>query len=448
VRERVPVAWGADSPRARYALDVLLRLLGLAARDPAPGERALLAYGPAEAAVQIPAGPQDSWDEPDPTATRVNGLSVVHRPGAVPSSPGGDLLFAAYACLTAPWERVDPRNEIGTPSAAGGWLDRHGVLEEPLVHRYADALGSRLSSVGVRSSRREPALVLTHDVDEHFAHLFGVREAWTRFGRELRAGRPSAVRRAAGLVRRLARRRRTDPNDRWDEWRALIAAWRGRTAFFAASYGLFDRGAARFDVAYDVRNPEVARELRSLADAGAELGIHLSLGARQSVDRVRSEINRLRDALGLEIRSSRHHWWGLGDAPWRTLRLLSDAGLRVDCSFGFNDRAGFRRGIAAPFRPFDPEREEPLRILCLPTIAMDRAVVASPGGRERLERVLGSCCDAGGALVLDWHAHVLNPAAMPGAREALVATVAEAERRAMPLRTPLELADAAYDRTE
>ena len=421
--EAVPVAWGVQSPRARYALDVLLGLLGLVARDAAPGERALVGYGDADAVVRIPAGLQRDWDDPDPSPDRVRGLP-------------DDLLYATYACLTAPWERVDPRNEVGTPIAAGGWLDRHGLLEEPLVHRYAEELGSRLG----KPPRREPSLVLTHDVDEHFAHLFGVRESLTRLRREL--PRPSAARRAAGLAKRLTRTSRPDPNDRWDEWRDLVRDWGGRATFFAASYNLFDAGAGRFDVAYDVRRPEVARELRGLADAGAEVGIHFSLQARRSAEQVRRERDRLEAALDLEVRSSRHHWWALGEAPWRTLRFHAEAGMRVDCSFGFNDRAGFRRGIAAPFRPFDPEREEVLPILCLPTTAMDRAV----SDLGTLERLLEACREVGGALVLDWHAHVLNPAAMPGARETLLGVVRLAREHGVPLRTPLELCDAAYDR--
>jgi hypothetical protein len=421
VAEQVPVAWAVDSPRARYSLDVLLGLLGLRARDAAPGERALLAYGDADAEVRIPAGPQEGWDDPDPAPARI----------AEPD----DLLYAAYACLTGPWEQVDPRNEVGTPIAEGGWLHRHGLLETPLMHRYAATLAVRLPG----AQRREPALVLTHDVDEHFADLFGVREALTRLRREL--PRLSAARRAAGLARRLARRG-ADPNDRWDEWRDLVRDWDGRATFFAASFNLFDDGAARFDVAYDVRRPEVARELRSLAEAGAEIGIHFSLQARRSAEQVRRERERLEEALGLEIRSSRHHWWALGERPWRTLRAHAEAGMTVDCSFGFNDLPGFRRGIAAPFRPFDPEREEPLPILCLPTTAMDRAA----SDTATLERLLETCRAAGGALVLDWHAHVLNPAALPGARDALLEIVRLARGRGVALRTPLELAGAAYDR--
>jgi peptidoglycan/xylan/chitin deacetylase (PgdA/CDA1 family) len=439
--EQLPVRLAVDSPRARYALSVLLGLLRLEPRDAGSSEPAVLAYGEADAPVRIPAGPQRDWDRPDPALTHVDGVPVVHLPNGAPD----DLLYSTYACLTAPWERVDARNEVGTPQGAGGWLDRNGLLEEPLVHRYAKALGEKLASARVAIAAPTPALVLTHDVDEHFSHIFGVREALTRLRRDLGERKPAAARRAAGLARRFLRRHRLDPNDRWDEWRALLRSWDAPATFFVASYNFFDRGAARFDVAYDARNHEVVTELLSLVDAGADIGIHLSLQARQSEDQVRREKERLEEALGLDICSARHHWWALGERPWRTLRFQASAGIKVDCSFGFNDRAGFRRGIAAPFPPFDPETEKPLPLAAVPTIAMDRAVATSPDGAATLERLLETCRAVGGALVLDWHAHVLNPSRMPGARDRLLEIVTRAAERSVPVRTPVELAAEIYD---
>jgi hypothetical protein len=420
--EALPVAWAVDSPRARYALDVLLGLLGLRARDVLPGESAAISYGGSDAAVRIAAGSQDDWDDPDPQPSRIAGLPE-------------DLLYPTYACLTAPWEEVDPRNEVGTPNAAEGWLHRHGLLDEPHVHRYAAALSDRLQ----RGRPAEPALVLTHDVDEHFGHLFGRRESLTRVRREF--PHPSCIRRAAGFARRVVRRGR-DPNDRWDDWRELVREWGGKATFFAASYNLFDVGAARYDVAYDVRRPEVVRVFRTLAETGADIGIHFSLQARNSAEQVRRERERLEEALEMPVRASRHHWWALGERPWKTLRAHADAGMTIDCSFGFNDLPGFRRGIAAPFRPFDPERQAPLPILCLPTTAMDRCA-SDPA---TLERLLETCVAAGGSLVLDWHAHVLNPDALPGARDALFDVVRLARERRVRLTTPLELAASTYAR--
>jgi hypothetical protein len=36
-------------------------------------------------------------------------------------------------------------------------------------------------------------------------------------------------------------------------------------------------------------------------------------------------------------------------------RPRSRPGIELDCSLGFNDAVGFRRGISVPFRPFDRE---------------------------------------------------------------------------------------------
>jgi hypothetical protein len=439
-----------DSPRARYALDVLTNLLDSTWISAAPGDDPDLVYGPGEA---IPAGPQSGWDEPDAHVTRSDGLPIVHRPGAVAARRSGtgklgfDALYATYACLTAPWERVDPANEVGTPIAATGFLGRHDLLEVPLVHRYADEVGAL---VGRRRRPRRPVVVLTHDVDEHFRHLFAIREAVIRLGRDAAHLRPASVRRAAGLVRRVAEGRRPDPNDRWHEWAEIVRGLHGQATFFVASFNLFDRGAARYDVAYDARDERVVETFRDLAASGAEIGIHLSLGAHEGADRIRRERERLETAFGFPIRSARHHWWALGREPWRTLDAQSKAGFLVDCSFGFNDRPGFRRGIAVPFRSFDPVEEKTLGIASLPTLAMDRAIFdgarSYPEALAKLRSVYETVRNVGGALVLDWHAHVLNPVVFAGAGRGLIEFVNWALEDGAELQTPLGLSRD-YDRS-
>lgn len=441
------VRFDRGGPLAEYACGELLRLLDQPWCRVAPGDEADLVYGTdAASAVRIPAiEPESAWDNPRPEVMTDDGLAIVHPAGSAALRRDGDgigydLFYAAYACLTAPWERIDPCNEVGTPIAREGWLARNGVLERPLVHEYAADLARLLR---LEMPRREAVLVLTHDVDEQFAHLFRVREARTRFVRDLRAGSPGAPRRALGFARRVLQHG-TDPNDRWAEWRGLVAEW-GPLAFNVASYNVFDDGAERYDVAYDVRDPRVAGELRKLADAGAEIGIHFSLQARRSDEQVRREVDRLEAALDLPVRSARHHWWALGRAPQTTLAAQAAAGIRVDCSFGFNDRAGFRRGIALPFRAFDHERGQPFALWSLPTTVMDKAVVSDNRSAEEavgeLERLWETVCGVGGALVLDWHAHALNPRALGGAGAVYRRFVADVIERGARISTPLALAD-------
>jgi hypothetical protein len=433
----VTVALPGDANRARYALGVLLSLLGLEARDGAPAD---VAYGELEGRVRIPAGPQANWDDATPRVRRVAGIPALEPPGARAAPPiGFDLLYATYVCLTAPWERTDPADEVGCPLAAGGFLDRNGLLAEPLVHRYAALLGSEL---GVPLAG-EPALVLTHDVDDNFAHVFERRESLKRLRLELRAGRPvAALRRGAGLARRLARRKRADPNDRFADWVDWHAGWGSRPAFFVASAGLFGDDPVPQDVAYDVRDPVVLATLRPLAEAGAEFGVHFSIRAARSDERLAEERAALERALGAPVRSARHHWWALGRPPEPTWRAHAAAGVALDCSLGFNDRAGFRRGICVPFRPFDPTTGRALDVYVLPTVAMDAAVFDGRPPADALAelRALEEVVrEVKGALVLDWHVHAANPAALPGAAEGLRSFVDGARASGLRLRTPLEL---------
>ena len=435
----ITVSFWADAPGARYALGVLFELLDLRMRERETGDHVEVAYGDGCGRISIPATPAGSWNNGQPMVSRRRGLPVLHAQGCAPTDdvPGFDLLYATYASLTAPWELTDPADEVGCPIARGGFLGRHGLLLEPLVHRYAALLGDLVGA----TPRGEPRLVLTHDVDDNFSHLFARRVSAELLRRDLAARRLTAVRRAAGLVRRLRPARRPDPNDRFDDWQAWHTGWASRPAYFVASKGLLSPASARQDVPYDVRHPAVRKTLRTAVAAGAEIGVHFSINARESAQRLRDEREALEEAAGTSVHSARHHWWALSRPPEPTWRAHAEAGIALDCSLGFNDAPGFRRGICVPFRPFDPDRGQPLRLYVLPTVAMDAALPLSRPEElravfELLERTVREVC---GALVLDWHVHAANTQAFPGAASGLRAFVAAACARGLELRTPLEL---------
>jgi hypothetical protein len=451
----IQVAFDTPSEEARWALDVLLSVLGLRWTTVPPDAEADLVYGRPRttARAAIWAGPQTGWDDPRPIVDHTRGAGIVRLPsdqGADAGQPGTvvlfDAVYAAYASLTAPWEAVDPTDEVGCPIAGMSWLARQGLLERPLVHEYAAALGAALQAAGISlPPPRKPSIVLTHDVDSNFGHLFARRESLSLLRRDLVALRPSALRRFAGLLRRLGGPYGSDPNDRWDDWFALAGARGGRPTYFVASYGLFDKGSLRHDPPYDARHPEVRSALRDLIAKGAELGIHFSLQAQASAEQVAAECERLASLIDAPVRSARHHWWAVGQPAETVLGWQARAGIRLDCSLGYNDLPGFRRGIAAPFHPFDRETRQPLTIWELPTVAMDLALYDGrrppEESAELLQRLLDTTKAIGGALVIDWHAHALNPARLNGAGAGLRALLTSRTSEQVALCTPLEIVE-------
>jgi hypothetical protein len=291
--------------------------------------------------------------------------------------------------------------------------------------------------------QRPAPITLTHDVDDNFAHLFARRERLERLRRDVRARKLTALRRGAGLARTLAGRIRSDPNDRFKEWAALHRSHDGHPTYFVAARGIFHSRSDARDVAYDVRHPEVRATLRGALAEGAEIGVHFSIDARDSVERLRAEREELEDALDREVVTSRHHWWALGRPPENTWSLHAKAGVELDCSLGLNDGAGFRRGICSAFRPWDPEARGPAALRVLPTVAMDAALFGAgrtlEEGVEALHELHRAAGEAGGALVLDWHVHAANPRALPGALVGLRRFLSDAVAGGAELRTPLEL---------
>ena len=316
-----------------------------------------------------------------------------HRAGS-----GTSTSCTRHACLTAPWERVDPADEVGCPIAAEGWLARNGLLGEPLVHRYAALLGEVLG----RKPKRRAAVVLTHDVDDAFGHLFGRRERWVRLRRE-----PS-LRRAASLARATLTRRAD--SDRFE-------AWTARPTFFFAARGVFDGGDPR-DVAYDIGHPRVRETIRRLAGRGAEIGVHFSISSAGSAEEMRAERERLEESRPCRF-AARGTTGGpsppAAPMPRRESTSTSRSGSTT-APVPARDRG--------PVSPLPPQTERAADVWALPTVAMDAAV----GEAGELAALWATVQAAGGLLVLDWHVHAANPrSGLP--HRALVDFLREADRR-------------------
>ncbi len=75
------------------------------------------------------------------------------------------------------------------------------------------------------------------------------------------------------------------------------------------------------------------------------------------------------EALAGPVHGQRYHYLRLD--PHSNFATLDSLGFLYDSTLGFADQPGFRAGIAQPFRPWDLEREQPLRLVEIPLAAMD-----------------------------------------------------------------------------
>jgi len=148
--------------------------------------------------------------------------------------------------------------------------------------------------------------------------------------------------------------------------------------------------------------------LRRMAESGWEFGFHAPIDPENKLDAFVEGKRWIEEKLRVPIYGLRHHYFAL---DWRkpevTLRKHIDAGFRYDTSIAWKDIAGFRAATCHPFRPFDPEKSEPLDIYEIPTCLMDGHIIKNLDDvSSAVEEGLGivrKVKEFGGVVVLDWH---------------------------------------------
>ncbi len=148
--------------------------------------------------------------------------------------------------------------------------------------------------------------------------------------------------------------------------------------------------------------------LRRMAASGWEFGFHAPIDPDNKLDAFVEGKRWIEEKLRTPIYGLRHHYWAL---DWRkpqvTFRKHIDAGFRYDTSIAWKDIAGFRAATCHPFRPFDPEQDDPLDIYEIPTCLMDGHIIKNPDDvSSAVEEGLGivhKVKEQGGVVVLDWH---------------------------------------------
>ena len=140
-----------------------------------------------------------------------------------------------------------------------------------------------------------------------------------------------------------------------------------------------------------------------------EVGIHPSYRSNQDVNRLKMEINRLKEMLkpkSIALKSSRQHFLKL-TLP-ETYRRLLDVGVTHDYTMGYADQIGFRAGVAIPFNWYDIENETVTDLIIHPFQVMDvtlqQYLKLSPNEAiEVVKPVIESIQKFGGTFTTLWH---------------------------------------------
>jgi hypothetical protein len=329
--------------------------------------------------------------------------------------PAGDDVADAFFHLARVEELRGRRDEHGRFRAEWSCLD---PLDPPV-----ERLRRKLGLEPPRWGGARFAVALTHDVDTPWRWTsIGIRGAAARLKSHVRAGEAApALREARALAAvPLHRLRGTDPNWRFEQ---LLAEERDRdgssTFFVLAGHGDSHDGA----------RPETYERLRprlveTILEHGGEVGLHGTYRTADDPARLRHEHGALAEVMSVYTAITRgfgHRYHYLRLDPHRNLRPLAEIGLTYDTTLAFPDAAGFRAGIAHPFRPWDLGRDEPLDLIEIPLAAMDVTLAEARylGLRARdawphCERLLDWASDHGGGFAVLWHPDRFDPVTSAG----------------------------------
>jgi hypothetical protein len=285
-----------------------------------------------------------------------------------------DLLHGKYETEEFP---VDLKDHA-VPDFGWNVINRQGNLYNPRVDiEHLNSEGNRPQWPNDNSF----AVCLTHDLDNV------VEYSLKQSGRDLRQslshrlcdrGPRSGNRLVAlslyDLLQSMVPSEDTSVNiERWLEFEQSMGV---KSTFFVLAspqnpYHYTDPAYRLNDkVSFDERTCAVSEVLQQIDTRGWEVGLHPTWNSFDNIAEMRRQKQEIECVIDSDIVSVRQHH--LHHDPNITPRVQAQAGLKYDCTLGFNKNVGFRRGSSYPWRSY-------AEIIEVPLVVQDTALLREKG---------------------------------------------------------------------
>ncbi|MCK4822475.1 hypothetical protein KA005_42315 [bacterium] len=141
------------------------------------------------------------------------------------------------------------------------------------------------------------------------------------------------------------------------------------------------------------------------------MGLHGSFYSATDEQRLSEEKATLENAVGTEVQKVRQHWLRYEEI---TTPQIHNKLFKYDSTLGWNDRMGFRSGIAGRSRPYDHKNKRPFDYMITPQVIMDANIYDY--GVQHIERITKKAMDMLTGLrrhknpyiSISWHQRVCN----------------------------------------
>lgn len=281
-----------------------------------------------------------------------------------------------------------------------------GLLEEPLVNRWAMELKEKIQSVfpAIRAEERRAKELVSIDIDQAYAFRNrGIKRNVLSLAKNISLFKTAFL---TSQLRTIFLRRK-DPFDSYDYLRK-IKTDKGLKMVFFVNLGTY----SRYDKNLAVSNKAFKRLLNRLAGF-ADLGIHPSYYASEKPELLHNEKEALEKITGKPVVKSRQHFLRM-KLP-QTYKDLIHAGIEEDYTMGFASRPGFRAGCCTPFPWFDLQKNAATELMIYPVTYMDGALaedmkLGPEDAMEKIRSLIATVKKYNGCLLSIWHNHTVNNA--------------------------------------
>ena len=196
-------------------------------------------------------------------------------------------------------------------------------------------------------------------------------------------------------------------------WEEIEKKAHVRSVFYVyAKTGKKDLKSWMLDHSYDVvKNIDLQNRLKCLIQEGFEVGLHGSFYSATDEERLVEEKNKLEESIGTKVQKTRQHWLKYKEmiTPYIHNKLF-----KYDSTLGWNDRMGFRSGIAGRYRPYDHKNQRPFDYMITPQVIMDANIfdygadLIKPLSVKATELLANLCQFKSAYVSVSWHQRVCN----------------------------------------
>lgn len=335
-----------------------------------------------------------------------------------------DLIAGAFFFLSCWQEYIcRVRDKFGRFPVAQSLQEKLGLTLEPIVNLYLRVLKDLLIKATVRAGfipefmplwpdNKKFAVALTHDVDDvQKWHSNAFKREIKCLAKELFRGQPKEFRRRIKVLAGYLAKRQ-DPYWVYD----FIVGEERRRHFNSTFFFLGGQTHLQYEKGFALDKEKVQDLIRSLTDAGAEVGLHGSFSTWHNPVAMTDEFKMLTRLAG-KVTGIRQHYLRLDIK--KTFDIMESVGFTNDATLGFADGIGFRAAFAYPFFPYNVSDDRPYRILEIPLAVMDASLrtyqsLDAAESKKAVQEVFTKVANCRGAGSLLWHNAYFDELDFPG----------------------------------